>query len=154
MKCIIIDVANVCRPKNIPTIISHLLKRKIVTAKGGTKFSREMSSCPEFIEIYDELERSGLLIKFNDDDIDSHMSTCENSISINLEKCPSECDDLHLFALSTKTNGSPIVTRDDKNMSICIRKLKKLNIDLATYKRPLVIKSDKIYLKAFNRNAF
>ena len=154
MKCVIIDVANVCKPKNIPTIITHLLKRKIVTAKGGKKFSKEMSSCPDFIEIYDELERGGLLIIFKDDEIDSHMSTCEQSISSHLQNCPSECDDLHLFALSTKTNGSPIVTRDDQNMSICIRKLKKLNIDHAIYKRPLVIKSDKVYLKAFNRNAF
>lgn len=148
---IILDVGNIGKPSNIPTIVRHLINGKIKTVKGGAKFLQEMGYCPEFLELFNQLETSGSVLNYKNSIIDNHVQCCQTAIEEFLNPCPTECDDLHLFALSTKTDNAPIITRGDNRMSKCIRKLRKLDIEQDVYKRPLIIKSDKNYLSAFNR---
>ena len=151
MAVVIIDVANVKHPKSIPTVVNHLLLGKLKTASAGTKFKKEISYMTDFVNIYNVLESAGRLLNFDDTHVDEHEENLKTEIERCCEECPKECDDLHLFSLLKLTNAGAIITSSDKNMSVCIKKLKDHTVDTSLYKQPVILKSDTQYLKAFNR---
>jgi len=116
MKEFILDV-NVDLKTGNPGCPEYFLRdlrshKKIGLVRGGAKYNAEVGRKGALLDLFNEMLRTGKVRTIPDDVVDAK----ESDLMLRLREClgtfPAECNDIHIFALSSVSSCLNIVSND------------------------------------------